>query len=280
MMMKKIFKILALLALSAFLIPSCDIVKEPYLVPVGGGNTPPPADNIRKVLLEDYTGQKCPNCPDAAVIAHNLKAIYGDQLVILTVHAGPYSVPDATGNFTADYRTPEGTELNTFFGFQGYPMGMVNRTEYGGMRVLLKDSWEAAVDIQASLDPEAAITITNNYTSGTRGLECTLETEFLETIVGTFNICVFITESGIISPQQTSQGVNLTYQHDHVLRASMNGTWGELVGDDGQFIAGNSGSNSYTYVLPEAWDAANCSVVAFIYNTTTNEVVQAEEKAL
>jgi hypothetical protein len=280
MMMKKIFRILVLLTLAAFLIPSCDIVDEPYLVPVGGGNTPPPAANIRKVLLEDYTGQKCPNCPQAAEVAHNLKAIYGEQLVILTVHAGPYSVPDASGNFTADFRTPEGTELNAFFGFPGYPMGMVDRTEYGGMRILLKDSWEAAVEIQASLDPVAAITITNNYTSGTRGLECTLETEFLETIVGTFNICVFITESGIISPQQTGQGVNLTYEHNHVLRASMNGTWGEMVGEDGQAVAGVTLTNSYTYFLPEEWNAANCTVVAFIYNTTTNEVVQAEEKGL
>lgn len=280
MMMKKISKILALIALSALFIPSCDIVEEPYLVPVSGGTGPGPGDNIRKVLLEDYTGQKCPNCPEAAEIAHSLKAIYGEQLVILTIHAGYYATPDATGNFTADYRTTEGTELNTFFEFPAYPMGMVNRTDYSGSRILLKDSWEAATDIQTSLEPQASITITNTYTSATRNLSCSMETDFLETLEGTFNICVFITESGIVSPQQTDQNVNLTYVHNHVLRASMNGTWGEMTGEDGQFIAGTTVSNSYSYILPEAWNAANCTVVAFIYNTATNEVVQAEEKGL
>jgi hypothetical protein len=279
MMMKNISKILALIALSAILVPSCDIVEEPYLVPVNGGTGPEPGDNIRKVLLEDFTGQKCPNCPEGADLAHSLKAIYGEQLVILTVHAGYYAIPDATGDFTADFRTTEGTELNDYFEVYANPLGMVNRTKYSGNRVLQIGDWEAATEIQASLEPEAAITITNNYTPGTRTLQCTLETNYLESMEGTYNICAYITESGIISPQETEQGVNLTYEHNHVLRGSMNGTWGELAGEDGLFIVGTTVTNSYSYILPEAWNAANCSVVAFLYNTATNEVVQAEEKA-
>jgi thiol-disulfide isomerase/thioredoxin len=279
-MMKKISRILALIVLSALLIPSCDIVEEPYLVPVGSGNGPGPGDKIRKVLLEDYTGQKCPNCPAAAEIAHNLKTLYGEQLILLTVHAGFYAIPDATGDFTADFRTTEGNELNAFFEIPAYPMGMVNRTPYSGSRILLKDSWEAAVAIQTDLDPKASITITNTYTTGERKLECLLETEFLETFDGTYNICAYITESGIISPQQTDQDVNLTYEHNHVLRASVNGTWGDAVGEDGQAISGSTQTNSYSFTLPSAWNAANCTVVAFVYNTITNEVVQAEEKSV
>ena len=53
---------------------ACDIEDEPYLIPVdtipiGSGG---PSEGIRKVLLEDYTGHKCPNCPEAAEEAHNL----------------------------------------------------------------------------------------------------------------------------------------------------------------------------------------------------------------
>jgi thiol-disulfide isomerase/thioredoxin len=280
MMMKMISKILALLLLSVMMIPSCDIVEEPYLVPVGSGNGPGPDDQIRKVLLEDYTGQKCPNCPAAAEIAHNLKTLYGEQLILLTVHAGFYAAPDADGEFTADFRTVEGNELNIFFEIPAYPMGMVNRTEYNGSMILLKDSWEPAVAIQTDLEAEAVITITNTYSTGTRKLDCLLETEFLETMDGTYNICAFITESGIISPQQTNQNVDTNYVHNHVLRGSMNGTWGDAVGEDGQAIAVSMLTNSYSFTLPSGWNADNCSVVAFIYNTANNEVVQAEEKSV
>ena len=58
----------------------------------------------------------------------------------------------------------------------------------------------------------------------------------------------------------------------------MNGTWGDVVGTDGQAISGSALTNSYSYTIPDGWNADNCSVVAFVYNTTTNEVVQAEEK--
>jgi hypothetical protein len=259
------------------LLPSCDIVEEPYLVPVGGGDTNIHNENIRKVLLEDYTGQKCPNCPEAAEVAHSLQAIYGDRMVILTVHAGFYSDPDASGHFTADFRTPEGGELNAYFEIPAYPMGMVNRTAYSGSTILLKDSWEGATAVQMEMEAQAGIKITNTYNASSRKLDCSLESEFFEDLDGTYNISVFITESGIISPQETEQEVDLTYEHNHVLRTSMNGTWGDLVGSDGLAVSGSKLTNSYSLTLPAEWNAENCAVVAFIYNTETLEVVQAEE---
>jgi len=279
--MRKIFTIAIVIVLGIVigLITSCDIVEEPYLVPVGGGTTPDTTQKIRKVLLEDYTGQECPNCPEAAEISHTLQAIYGEQLVVIAIHAGYYSEPDATGDFTADFRTTEGTALNHFFNIYlyGYPMGMVNRTEYDGFPVVTKDDWESAVGIQAEMDPQADISITNTYNDGTRKLDCTLETEFLEDLEGIYNICVFITESHIISPQQTADSVAHSYEHNHMLRGSMNGTWGDLVGTDGTAVSGTKLTNSYSITLPAEWVAENCAVVAFVYDTEDNEVVQAEE---
>jgi thiol-disulfide isomerase/thioredoxin len=280
--MKKILNIVIVLGivLGIALIPACDIVEEPYLVPVGGNDTTPTHEYVRKVLLEDYTGQKCPNCPEAAEEAHNLQEIFGEQLVIIAIHAGNFSVPDET--FTADFRTVEGTELNDFYGISqyGYPMGMIDRTDYGGLPVVISGNWETAVTIQAEMEAQAAIVITNTYNSGTRKLDCLLETEFLEELGGTYNICAYIVESGIISPQQTEEGIVMEYEHNHMLRVSMNGTWGDLAGTDGLAVTGTKLTNSYSFTLPVEWNAANCAVVAFIYNTETLEVVQAEEKAI
>lgn len=268
------------IVIGTVLVPSCDIVEEPYLVPVGGNDTNTHGENVRKVLLEDYTGQKCPNCPEAAEVAHSLREIYGEQIVIIAVHAGFYSVPDASGDFTADFRTTEGGELNAYFAFPAYPMGMVNRTSYSGSTILLKDSWENAVEAQMELDAQAEIVITNSYNQGTRKLECILETEFAEDLEGNYNICAFIIESGIVSPQLTESGVVADYVHNHMLRASMNGTWGDPVGTDGSALGGAILTNTYSYTLPATWNAANCAVVAFVYNATTLEVVQAEEAAV
>jgi len=39
----------------------------------------PPSD--RKVLLEELTGVRCPNCPAGAAVVKELKTLYGDKLV-------------------------------------------------------------------------------------------------------------------------------------------------------------------------------------------------------
>jgi len=273
--MKRIIIFLTALLTWVVLVPSCDIVEEPYLVPAGSSG-PGPGEAVRKVLLEDYTGHKCPNCPEAAELANSLEHIYHEQLILLTVHAGFYSTPDASGDFTADLRTTEGTETHDYFGIFAYPAGMVNRTEYKGNKVLFLSFWEEAVEAIVNEPAQAMITLSASYNEGTRSLSCKAETNFLESLPGTYNICVFIAESGIILPQKDEQGIDLDYEHNHVLRASMNGTWGEPVGDNGQATVGILQENEYNYVLPSAWVAENCAIVAFVYDEATREVVQAE----
>ena len=56
----------------------------------------------KKILLEDYTGHKCGNCPRAAEKAEELKEIYGDQLIPIAIHAG-FFASDFGGNFTTDF---------------------------------------------------------------------------------------------------------------------------------------------------------------------------------
>jgi hypothetical protein len=279
--MKKIFHTLILFAMLIAFNPACDIIEEPYLVPVGGNDTVPVEENVRKVLLEDFTGQKCPNCPEAAEIALTLKGIYGEQLVIIAIHAGFYAIPDNV-NFTADFRTPEGNELNSSYNIAqyGYPSGMVNRTEYNGFPVVAREDWETAVGIEIIKPLQAGIKITNTFNSGTRQLDCQVESEFVESLTGTYNLCVVIIESGIVSPQETAQDIDEDYIHNHMLRASMNGTWGEPVGTDGTATAGVTLTNTYHLTFPAAWNAENCAVVAYIYNAETLEIIQAEEKEL
>lgn len=279
--MKKIIIILTVLFTWVLLMPSCDIVEEPYLVPAGSsGPGPGPGEAVRKVLLEDYTGHKCPNCPEAAVLAKNLKLGFKEQLVLLTVHAGFYSTPDATGEFTMDLRSAEGSEIHDYYGFYAYPSGLVNRTEYKGNKILFISDWEGAVQAEVDKAAQATIELSTTYDEGTRNLTCKAETEFLENLSGTYSICIFITESEIESAQKDEQGIIEDYIHNHVLRASMNGAWGEPVGANGTALVGEVQENEYSYVLPAGWVAAHCGIVAFVYDQDTREVIQAEELEL
>lgn len=279
--MKKIIKNIFALVIVAFIFQACDKIEDPYReIKVGEGD--------RKVLLEDYTGHKCVNCPGAAEIAHDLKETYGEQVVIIAVHAGYFSEPSSSGLYTTDFRTDVGDELDTHFGVSilGNPNGMVNRLGEGTNRVILPDSWASAVGTEASKDPDASIEIDHNYNDQSRVLSTSLNIDFLNTLDSNYRVSLFITEDSIVAPQMNNDpAIGPTpdiedYVHDHVLRGSVNGTFGDQITTDA-IVGGSSYTVDLTdYTIPGEWKDNYCSLVAFIFHAETFEVVQAEEVKL
>ena len=88
-----------------------------------------PALGDRKVLVEEFTGVRCVNCPAGASELDNLRGIYGDRLVVVSVHAGEFSPPFSDSRF--DFRTPEGEALEKRLGAPlGYPTAVINRKQF------------------------------------------------------------------------------------------------------------------------------------------------------
>ena len=52
-----------------------------------------PAHVARAVLIEDFTGQRCVNCPNAVAEIERLQEAYGEENVIAVgIHSGPLSI--------------------------------------------------------------------------------------------------------------------------------------------------------------------------------------------
>ena len=110
--MKRITYIFLFPLLFGFVWMACDKIDEPLSligeedIPQNIGDTVFFIDSTivlhKQVLLEDFTGHKCVNCPEWAIFAHELADDLNHKLVIIGIHAGWYATPDATGDFTAD----------------------------------------------------------------------------------------------------------------------------------------------------------------------------------
>ncbi|MBN2175396.1 MAG: Omp28-related outer membrane protein [Bacteroidales bacterium] len=247
--------------------------------------TPPdePIITVRKILLEDYTGHTCVNCPGATLVAFDLAEQYPGQVILIAVHAGYFAIPQSQPPYDTDFRTEVGEELIDFFGIITNPSGMVNRVGEGAERILGEGQWPSAVGGEINKPVDAGILITNDYNPQTRVLSTTLEMQFVNNLSDLYRVCAYIIEDSIVSPQKNndpSVGPTpdiLDYVHMHMLRGSLNGTWGDLVTDQ-EIIAEESyliTLNDYT--LPDEWDDGHCAIVAFIYNTNTYEIIQAQE---
>ncbi|MCD4791692.1 MAG: Omp28 family outer membrane lipoprotein [Bacteroidales bacterium] len=271
----KPIKILSVLLL--VILFSCDTIDNPLKdtdgKTCGDENGPIP---IRKILIEDYTGHKCPNCPDAARIIEELSGTYCDHIIPIGIHVGYFAEPDE--DFPADYTTETGDQLDNFFKVanQGLPNGLINRSEYDGSIVIGRNNWAAAVDLLYNLNPEVNIVIESSYNESTHKVTATISAEFLSKIDYNINLGLYVTEDSIISPQKDGSATIEDYVHRHVLRKGINGAFGENFASTGSF--GDIIEKTFTFTADPEWVIENCELIAFISKSSSNEIIQAESE--
>jgi len=291
--MKTIKSILTILLIVA--IAACDKVEGPYKVspeptPIDTANnnnnnsdTNYVFDATRRVLVEDYTGHECGNCPEAAEKLHELMTIYGDKVVPMAVHAG-FFAETASAPFALDLRSTEGTSLDAAFGnsIAGNPNGMIGRKGYPSTHILNLNSWNSVLSSIVSAAPNAVLAIKNKYNVATTTVETKVYTKFKTNLLGNYKLCIYLLEDSIIGAQKDyrlapASTVILDYRFDHVLRGSFNTAFGETIATDPQASEILVYRKSYTLNLTGKLLGINnpCYVMAYLYNDVTKEVIQA-----
>ena len=284
-----IFAFGALLSFMA-LSTSCDKIDEPYMNTGGGG---PVSDTVRKVLLEDFTGHLCVNCPAAHLVIEGLQIVYPERIIPVVIHTGFFAKPK-TAPYDYDFRTADGDAIATEFGAITAPLpkGVVNRINKGGYLIgpaayatavsLVLDSLPEMPDIFIEIDPSY------NSTDGTISVDVKMTT-LINMPAGKYNVSVMVVESGIVEAQKnTTAEINngkdiMDYDHKDVLRGAINGAWGEEFADaalsPNQII-----TKSYSgYNIGSDWKPDDLKIVAFVYyadGPKDKQVIQVEEAHL
>ena len=220
-----------------------------------------PAEVGRAILIEDFTGQKCINCPTGTEIINGIVDTYGeDNVIAVGVHSGPLGF--AGNSKTVGLMTDTGNEYYTHWDKEnkmGQPWVIFNRKTSPDSHY---NNWAAMVGTIISEKANLSVKIANAYDAATRTLTTTVGADGVN---GTVNgkLQVWIVEDGVKALQMMPDGKhNKEYIHNHVFRAAVNGTWGE----DVTVKEGEITTMKYSYKLPEAWNADNIAVVAFVYN--------------
>lgn len=227
-----------------------------------------PAEVGRAILIEDFTGQRCVNCPTGTEIINGIVDTYGeDNVIAVGIHSGPLGF--AGNSKTVGLMTYTGNEYYTRWDKEnkmGQPWVIFNRKTSPDSHY---NNWAAMVGTIISEKANLSVKIDNAYDAAKRTLTTTVGAFGTN---GTVNgkLQVWIVEDGIKALQMMPDGKpNKEYMHNHVFRAAVNGTWGE----DVTVKEGETTTKQYSYVLPEAWNTDNIAVVAFVYNDSGVENV-------
>jgi len=286
---------------------SCDIIEGPYMI----DNDTNPVDTstyVKKVLIEDFTGHRCPNCPSAAEELAALQNYYGDKVIGIAIHPSSqaFSTPSplTSSSYTYDFRTEFGDDIDDIFELTtvGLPRGMVNRVGFDTDHQLGKDEWSSAVQTELAKDPIFGITLSSNVSSGNGTISVTVKalsninlnkTEEIED----YNIVICLTENEIIEWQKDNAAGDIEeYEHNHVLRTILNSTFGESIGNS--FVEGDIWEKDYSVDITtleninenyslntlfmgngncKGWDENKMEIVAYIYKSDNYEIVQVEQ---
>ncbi len=240
---------------------------------------------VRKVLIEMFTGHFDGHGAIATDTFQRIQQRYPDKVIGVTIHAG-YFAKVFAAPYTQDFQCNAGDVYFKFLNIISNPIGTINRIDYPDR--ILKNytgEWKKYTDSMVNVPAVASLKITSQYTPSTRMLSASVQCNFLGSLAGTYKLVVVLTEDKIIAPQKDyfipSPNVAYQFVHRNVLRDGISSAWGDLL-NTGWIAKGDSVIRNYLYNLPLDFNGMapnenNCHVVAYIYDTSTYEVLQAEE---
>ncbi len=282
MTMKKI-KICTLIGSILLLFSACDKVDMPFRQSGGTVVT----TTQKKVLLEDYTGHLCVNCPSAGKIAIDLQQLYKGRLIVIGVHAGYFASVQGVP-FDDDFNAEASTDWDNFFGVSaaGNPNGIINRIGNSGVFVVGPGDLSTKVADLIEQEASASVEIATSYNTDTRKLDLAITSTFLSLPEGEVKLQVCLVEDSIIGAQKNNDptigpSVIMNYVHRHVLREAVNSSWGTNLLESGvQAAIETPYTNNFTLNLNSNWNDSQCYVVAWLYNAQDYSVIQVEEKKI
>lgn len=235
----------------------------------------------RNVLFEEFTGHLCGFCPPATALALNLDAQLGDRMVTVAIHAGSLA---ATGGtlFQTDYTTPVGdlywSQLNGGFN----PTARIDRlgglASYEYLDPANPSSWQSIVTDRINASTPVELQANCEYVAQDNILNIHMNSQFLQAYTGDVNLIVLLVENHLISAQedysQTPSEIE-DYEHEHVLRIDVTEPMGNLVVNSP--AAGFESTNSFSIPLQANWVPTNITVVGFLVDVDSHEVLNAVE---
>lgn len=241
--MKKLIYIFLLLPL----LSACNIKEDDRYIDTGEIHA------ARNVLLEEFTGQFCPNCPAGHQIIESLEHQYGDALIVVSVHAGNFGVPAPVG-----LMEPEGNDYAQRWNVEAYPSGVVDMKG----RAMDREDWAEAVRTEIGKETPLELSLTAQLSENGEEIEVFTTLVSETSLKGSLQL--WVVENDIVAFQQDGNNIIPAYVHNNVFRACVNGLWGEEV----PLTANEVEYKSNTVAVSSTWNLEHTYIVGFYYDST------------
>ena len=237
-----------------------------------------PQDKI--VLLEEFTGVRCVNCPKGHELIDDIKLVHSARFIAISEHSEFLAEPY---NNDQDLRAEEAQDLEDMLGPAfAKPSGTIDRKLFPGETQLLQFTakWAGYVDQQITETTPVNVHIVNDYSNTSRKLSVTITLHYTSEVTDENKLTVMVLEDGILTSQLDDHGVDSAYIQNQVLRRTLTAFNGIVINTTKE--RGRVFVKSFVVEeLPIQWVAANVRIVALVHKSVGSfEVLQAAEATI
>ena len=183
----------------------------------------------KRVLLEDFTGVRCDNCPKGSEQAEKFDSLYPGRMVIVGVHSG--FLDSSYAGYPSMHNAQSNELENMLQPFPGKPSAGIDRVYTNNyiLQVVIS-SWAGIVNQQLAATTPVNVYLTSTYDAATRTVKARVTLNYTANVTEANRLTVMVTEDSINAAQLQHDGsVDNNYLQRHVLRACLTSSAGETI---------------------------------------------------
>ena len=234
--------------------------------------SPVATPEIKNVVIEEFTGVRCPNCPQGHQIIASIKSANGSRVASVSLH--PINSLGIHYSFSADtFQNQKAQDLFNYLEQIGFePVAAIDRIPSSGNSVLWdKGVWANKVTAQLAQTTPVNILLSGTYDSTTRELTIVAEMHYTANVAEKNKLTVLLTESDIQSAQLDGSVIDTFYTHKDVQRAFVSDIQGDVL--DAPLDAGRVFVKVYKTTLANKWKPQNMHILAYVHEYENSKLV-------
>ncbi|MEN9523708.1 MAG: hypothetical protein RL065_2085 [Bacteroidota bacterium] len=246
--------------------------------------TIPTADS-KRILIEEFSGQSCSNCPNGHDAIEQILAS-NNRVSATTIHFIDNTFPQSLPIAPFDFRTESGTLISKDLdgvSTTGIPAARFDRVMFSGAYTQsTPSSWVTYVNQEMAKSSTINLELLSIWDDAIKQDSIALKVHFTSNNTDTLGLSLYLVENNIIASQLLQNGSTKSdYIHNNIFRG--------LVHSSVIKIAGNKSSGNVklyqfrTKVIDETkWNVSNMKIIAFVFkeNIGSHEIIQVAETKL
>ncbi len=214
----------------------------------------------KTVLIKDFTGARCVNCPAAADYVHSLQhQLDEDHVFVMSVHAGFLAQP--LGMYP-NFLTDEGTAW--YNSNSSNPLFAVDHVALTEGNTLFVEQIDAPVAAALEEEQTFELVVTPHYDGASRHLDVDVRAYPLADMDGQFYITACLVEDHIVGWQTVPGGIDKEYDFRNVFRGTLNGAYGDAF-EDSHVSLDETYFFNYSAEINADYNADECYLMVYVY---------------